>query len=153
MFCKHCGSKIEESVIFCPFCGKSVSEASDTSVETETLVKTIERPSGDIIKCRNCKYEGPGELSRTTVAQIFAWLGIVISSLITIIYYAVTFRNMCPECKSTTLDVKNHKGIFVYQKRSGRPIMVLIWVLVGMAVLALVAVFATVILTSLAGSK
>lgn len=131
MFCEHCGTKTKEEAQFCQSCGKSTSEiTSHTAITDNTLESHI--------KCDECKYSGPGELSRKTFSQVLAWLSVFISPLITIGYYGYTHKYQCPNCESTSVHVKNKKGKFVNQKETRTFTKVIVWVLVGLFVTGII---------------
>jgi uncharacterized membrane protein YvbJ len=132
MFCKHCGTKIKDGVNFCQDCGKATTE------EVSVANSTTDENSSDIVKCRDCKYTGVGELSRRTISQIFAWLSIFVSPLITLGYYEYTYKYQCPKCQSTSLDVKAGNGEFLNQKRTKIYTKVIIWIFVGMIGLGII---------------
>lgn len=140
MFCEHCGTKMEEGAQFCPSCGKSTSE----SPKAVAAVAASGDSSLAIIKCGNCHYEGPAEKARNVASMILAWLCIFFAPIITLIYFAVTHKYRCPKCKSTFLGVKNKEGNFVAQGKS--PVMIFVWVLVGIAI---IGILASVVLASL----
>lgn len=131
MFCEYCGTKIKEGAQFCQSCGKSTSQITNHVTTTHSTVEPL-------IKCDKCKYSGPGELSRKTLSQILAWLSICISPLITIGYYGYTHKYQCPNCESTSIHVKNKRGIFVNQKETKTFTKVIVWILVGLFVTGII---------------
>lgn len=131
MFCEHCGIKIKEGAQFCQSCGKSTSEKTDHTNQTE-------ENSESTVRCDDCKYTGAGELSRKTLSQVLAWLSIFVTPLITLGYYEYTYKYQCPNCGSTALHVKNKKGIFLNQKRTKTVTKVIIWIFVGIVVTGII---------------
>jgi Zn finger protein HypA/HybF involved in hydrogenase expression len=131
MFCEHCGTKTKEGAQFCQSCGKSTSGINSHP-------QLSEENSESLVKCDECKYTGPGELSRRTLSQILAWLSIFVSPLITLGYYEYTHKYQCPNCESTSLHVKNKKGVFVNQKRTKTVTKVIIWIFVGLFVTGII---------------
>src|SRR3989344_2560896 len=108
-----------------------------------TLEKTI--------KCGNCDYIGPGERSRSMAAMVFAWIGILITPLIPIIYFLVTNKYQCPKCKSTFLGVQNNEGVFAGQKSGLKsPAMIVVWIILG---LIIASILASVVLVALGGVR
>ena len=144
MFCEHCGTKMEEGAQFCPSCGKSTSSGA--------VAAAVSSPAGDssvaIIKCGNCSYEGAGEKARNVASMILAWLCIFFAPIITLIYFAVTHKYRCPNCKSTFVGIKNKEGKFISQGRS--PVMIFLIVLVGIAI---IGILASVVLASLNSAR
>ncbi len=141
MFCEHCGTKLEKDAEFCQSCGKSTSATSPAVAGTSSASATAST-SEAIIKCGSCDYIGPGEKARSIAGQILAWLCF---PWITLIYYGTTHKYRCPKCRSTFLGIKNKDGVFVNDKKGG-PLMILVYVLVGIAILGILS---SVILASL----
>ncbi len=131
MFCEHCGTKTKEDARFCQSCGKSTSGIN-------SQVNFPEENSESLVKCAECKYIGPGELSRKTLSQVLAWLSFFVTPLITLGYYEYTYKYQCPSCESTALHVKNKKGVFLNQKRTKTVTKVIIWIFVGMIVTGII---------------
>lgn len=144
MFCEHCGIKIEEGAQFCQSCGKSTADTSH-AVATNPAGATAST-SEAIIKCGSCDYIGPGEKARSIAGQILAWLCF---PWITLIYYGITHKYRCPKCKSTFLGIKNKDGVFVNDKKGG-PLMILVYVMVGIFILGILS---SVILASLNSAR
>lgn len=142
MFCEHCGTKLEKEAEFCQSCGKSTSAVA-TSVANVDL-KNTKLESDAMIKCGNCDYIGAPEKARNVASMVLAWLCIFFAPIITLIYFAVTHKYRCPNCKSTFVGIKNKEGKFVSQGRS--PVMIFLIVLVGIAI---VGILASVVLASL----
>jgi len=134
--CIKCSNELPEHVNFCGKCGQ------ETPIEEKPIA---------IIKCGNCEYIGPGEPARATWAIVLAWLGILLSPLVPIIYFIATHKYRCPKCKSTFLGIKNKEGVFTGQKGdSGRPLIILVCVLVGIAI---IGILASVVLASLNSAR
>lgn len=143
MFCEHCGTKLEKDAQFCQNCGKSISAgAVVTTPNNDSLNTKLE--SSATIKCGSCDYVGTPEKARNIASIILAWLCIFFAPIITLIYFAVTHKYRCPNCKSTFVGVKNKEGKFVSQSRS--PVMIFLVVLVGIAI---IGILASVVLASL----
>jgi Zn finger protein HypA/HybF involved in hydrogenase expression len=140
MYCEHCGTKLEKDAQFCQSCGKSTSSASHTIAETNSTSTTASTEA--IIKCGNCDYVGPGQKARSIAGQILAWLCF---PWITLIYYGTTHKYRCPKCRSTFLGIKNKDGVFVNDKKGG-PLMILVYVLVGVAI---IGILSSIVLASL----
>lgn len=92
--------------------------------------KIIELKKNNIaqIKCGMCNYTGQGESGRSVLAQVLAWMGIILSPFITILYYVVTNKYQCPKCKSSLVAVKNKQGVFVEQSASKRLLAIIAWI-------------------------
>ena len=131
MYCRHCGEKQKEGAQFCQGCGESTSKVNSHTHISEEVPESL-------IKCDDCKYTGPGELSRRTLSQILAWLSFFVSPLITLGYYEYTHKYQCPKCESTSLHVKNKKGIFVNQKRTKTFTKVILWILLSLFVTGII---------------
>lgn len=128
MFCEHCGIKVKEGAQFCQSCGKS-------TLEKTSYINQTEEYSESTVRCNVCKYTGPGELSRKTLSQVLAWLCIFIAPIITLGYYASTYKYQCPNCESTALHIKNEEGVFLNQKRTKTITKVFLWIFVGTVVM------------------
>ncbi len=135
MFCEHCGAKIKEGAQFCQSCGKSTSETVNHVNTTDNTTDNTTEPLG---KCDECKYSGPGELSRKTLSQVLAWLSVCFNPLITIGYYSWTHKHQCPNCESTSIHVKNKKGVFINQKETKTFTKIVVWVLLGLFVTGII---------------
>lgn len=134
--CIKCSNELPEHINFCGKCGQ------ETPIEEKPIA---------IIKCGNCEYIGQGELARSTGAIILAWLGILLSPLITIIYFVATHKYKCPKCKSTFLGIKNKEGVYMGQRGgAGRTVTILICVIVGIAI---IGILASVVLASLNSAR
>ncbi len=105
MYCKECGSKLDEEVKFCPNCGAKVKEDE----KDEKKEKKHDKP-----KCTCCGYEGDwvlGPLLRPmdyVLGAIFLVMGIV-PGLIYIGVVAAIRNNpdnrekVCPKCNAKNL--------------------------------------------------
>lgn len=140
MHCEHCGTKLKEGSKFCQSCGKKASEAVKGDTERTVEPSTADIGTEAVVKCGNCGYVGPGEPARSIWAKVLAWIFVVFAPLITIIYFVATSKYRCPKCKSTFLGVKNKEGVFAGQRGGAkRPIMIVVWVVVGIAVVGILA--------------
>lgn len=147
MFCENCGTKIEGKAEFCHNCGRPTSGTTQPVSATDKTSNHTEIKLEKIIKCGNCDYVGPGEPARSMWAKILAWLCVFFAPIVTIIYFVATHKYRCPKCKSTFLGIKNKDGAFVGQKGGAKsPVMILIWVLVGIAI---IGILSSVVLASL----
>src|SRR3989344_9463868 len=135
MHCVKCGNKLAEDSKFCGKCGAGV-DLSPTPTESKVSV----------VKCGNCDYIGPGEPARSKVAMVLAWLCVLFAPLITIIYFVATHKYRCPKCKSTFLGIQGKDGNFSANKGSRNPVFYILMVLVGIAI---IGILASVVLASL----
>ncbi len=136
MFCSKCGEKNNDGAKFCKSCGFSI--LSETNVLTPK--------KGQVIKCAGCEYEGEGKKGRRVISQILAWLVVPIFWPVTLAYYLITKKYLCPQCGSDFLAIKNKEGIYKAQ-RSGTSAIV--WFLGVIIAIAIVGIMASVILASL----
>ncbi len=140
MNCKNCSQELAENAKFCGKCG--------TSIDGETSFK---KEPTNIVKCGNCDYIGQGEPARRTISKILAWICVVFAPLITILYFVGTHKYRCPKCKSTFLGIKNKHGVFQGQRGgAGRAVTIFIVILVGIAILGILA---SVVLASLNSAR
>jgi type II secretory pathway pseudopilin PulG len=144
MYCEKCANRLQDDAKFCGKCGTVVTKGNSPE-NTPPITYTIKEKEEAIIKCGNCDYIGAGELARSTIGKILAWLCILFAPIITIIYFVATHKYRCPKCKSTFLGIKNKDGKFVGQKKGGA-LSILVYVLIGVAV---IGVLSSVVLASL----
>ena len=98
------------------------------------------------IRCGNCSYNGMGESGRSLWAQILVWLAFFVFWPITLIYYLVTHRYRCPQCKSTFVGMRDKTG--AYHAPSGGLGVVGI-VIISVVVIAIIGILAALVLGSL----
>jgi DNA-directed RNA polymerase subunit RPC12/RpoP len=135
MHCIKCGNKLAEDSRFCGKCGTELNSLGEVKSKAAT------------IKCGNCDYIGPGELARSKVVMVLAWLCVLFAPLITIIYFVATNKYRCPKCKSTFLGIQGKDGNFSANKGGSRsPVFYVLMVLVGIAI---IGILASVVLASL----
>ncbi len=146
MFCKNCGNKIKDEEKFCSSCGVGAGQVGKSDLPADSVKKEVRA----IIKCGNCAYIGPGEPARSIAGIILAWLCVLFAPIITIIYFAATHKYRCPKCKSTFLGVKNREGNFVGQSGAGRVVIVIVFLLVGIAVMGILS---AIVLASLNSAR
>lgn len=150
MFCTKCGSNVNEEVKFCGKCGNATTSGSPVvEVSQSSDVDSKKRLDGEI-KCGNCEYVGPGEKARSIVAVTLAWLVVVFAPLITILYFLATSKYRCPKCKSTFIGVKNKEGVYTQRSKGSRAVIVFICVLLGIAV---IGILASIVLVSLSSAR
>lgn len=151
MFCKNCGSNLSDETKYCGKCGDAVVPAS-VKVALPDTTKGVpeEKESRGIIKCGNCDYVGYGEPARSWLGVVLAWLCVIFAPLITIIYFLATSKYRCPKCKSTFVGIKNKEGVFSGQKGSSRILLWIVGILVGVAVLGIMA---SIVLVSLSSAR
>lgn len=146
MNCTQCNQGLKNGANFCGNCGKQV-EAQQTAVQQQSFQTT---PFPDI-KCGQCGYSGPGEKARSTVAVVFAWIGIILSPLIPLIYFLVTHKWRCPQCKSTFIGVRNKYGVYESSRGDGWwVVFVILGIFVGIVI---IGIMASVVLASLSGAR
>lgn len=138
MYCSHCGKEISDTTKFCQYCGAGTSD--NTSSTTQTAVTGY----GNKIKCNNCSYEGDPINGRNSGSKFLAWICIAFAPLITLIYYVVTYKHKCPNCKSTHIAVRNKDGN--YKNQNNDTAKTLLKIILGIAVFGIIA---SVILASL----
>ncbi len=136
MHCIECGNKLTEDSKFCGKCGIELNPSRVSKLKVS------------IIKCGNCDYVGPGELARSKVIMVLAWLCIFFAPIITLIYFAVTHKYRCPNCRSTFVGIKNKEGKFTSQSRS--PVTVFLIVLAGIVI---IGILSSVVLASLNSAR
>lgn len=98
------------------------------------------------IKCGNCSYVGPGKSGRSTWAQVTVWILFFFSPLITIIYYLVTHKYVCPKCDSTFIGLRDVNGHFSAAKSGMGPLGI---VLLVFLFISIIGILAAVVLASL----
>lgn len=98
------------------------------------------------IKCGNCNYVGPGKNGRSTWAQVTVWILFFFSPLITIIYYLVTNKYVCPKCDSTFIGLRDVNGHFSATKSGLGPLGIVLLVLLFISI---IGILAAVVLASL----
>lgn len=98
------------------------------------------------IKCGNCDYVGPGKSGRSTWAQVTVWILFLLSPLITIIYYLVTHKYVCPKCNSTFIGLRDVNGHFSAAKSGLGPLGI---VLLVFLFISIIGILAAVVLASL----
>jgi len=99
------------------------------------------------IKCGNCSYVGPGKSGRSSWAQVTVWiLFFILSPLITIIYYLVTHKYVCPKCDSTFIGLRDVNGHFSAAKNGLGPLGI---VLLVFLFISIIGILAAVVLGSL----
>ena len=151
MFCKNCGSNLSGETKYCGKCGDAVVPASVKVALPDTTKETPEeKESRGIIKCGNCDYVGYGEPARSWLGVVLAWLCVIFAPLITIIYFLATSKYRCPKCKSTFVGIKNKEGVFSGQKGGSRILLWIVGILVGVAVLGIMA---SIVLVSLSSAR
>ena len=151
MYCKNCGRENKDDAQFCKNCGNKVLGTNTISAEPYTHKNQQNIDDEGIIKCGNCEYIGPGEPARRTISKILAWICVVFAPLITILYFVGTHKYRCPKCKSTFLGIKNKQGVFQGQRGgAGRAVTIFIVILVGIAILGILA---SVVLASLNSAR
>lgn len=150
MNCKNCNNVLPDDAKFCNKCGSEVkvnTPENNGATATTTIDSTLVENTGAIIKCGNCGYVGAGENNRSLWAKILAWICIVFTPLITILYFVATHKYRCPKCKSTFLGIKNKEGVFVGQRGGTiRWVFIIIIIFVGIAI---IGILSSVILASL----
>jgi multisubunit Na+/H+ antiporter MnhB subunit len=109
------------------------------------IVMAVRKRDG-VIRCGNCNYNGMGESGRSVWAQILVWIAFLVFWPITLIYYLVTHRYRCPQCKSTFVGMRDKHG--KYSAPSGGVSVVAI-VAVMVIVIAIVGILAAVVIASL----
>jgi len=142
MYCSKCGKETQEGIIFCSSCGTKISSTSDENIQT----MSEKSEAKNIIKCANCEYVGKGESARRMISQICAWLCIIFSPLITILYFVATDKYRCPKCHSNFVGIKNKRGIYVSKKKSLA--IIIFVVLMGIATIGLLSTLAVVSLNN-----
>lgn len=153
MFCTNCGETLSGEAKFCEKCGSAVK--TDSAIKADASPK--EPASADqvenrepVIKCGNCGYTGEGQKNRSLAAQILAWICVLFAPLITLVYFLATHKYRCPKCKSTFLGIKNKEGVFVGQKGSNNGVSLVIFILVGIAI---IGILSSVVLASLNAAR
>lgn len=118
MYCNKCGELINKQQKFCQKCGSSVMKTPQSTSKPGAVQNEVHESKNmvfikDVIRCEDCGYEGIAESGRTRLGQLLAWLSIFISWLITIIYYGVTSKYVCPKCKSKKVFIRDEAGLFI----------------------------------------
>lgn len=150
MHCTHCGTKLGDGAKFCKSCGKVVGSAH---AETATVAAPSAATNNNApeIKCGNCGYIGTPEKARNLFFTVLAWCCVVFAPLITVIYFVGTHKYKCPKCQSTFVGIKNNEGKFVGQRGgTGRTVKAVVLVLVGIAVMGILA---SIVLASLNSAR
>ena len=143
MNCSNCNNDLTAGEKFCGKCGgPTEGKASDKNTAGITKNKI------DIIKCGNCGHIGDAELNRSLWAKILAWLCVFLAPIITILYFAITKKYKCFNCKSTFVGVKDKNGNFVDQKTGALMIVV-----ISLASVMIIGVLASVILATINSAK
>lgn len=150
MFCRNCGSNLSDDTKFCGKCGNPVTGQVRTGITSATTTIPTEQDTQGIIKCGSCDYVGSGEPARSWLGVVLAWLCVIFAPLITIIYFLATSKYRCPKCKSTFVGIKNKEGVFSGQKGGSRILLWIVGILVGVAVLGIMA---SIVLVSLSGAR
>lgn len=154
MNCKNCNNVLPSDAKFCNKCGSEVKTNSFENNGANNSTATDSTPvenTGAIIKCGNCGYIGVGENNRSLWAKILAWVCVVFTPLITILYFVATHKYRCPKCKSTFLGIKNKEGVFSGQRGgANRWVFIIIIILVGIAI---IGILASVVLASLNSAR
>ncbi len=139
MYCKYCGKKNDDGVKFCAFCGAKLVDGKNNAVKKATDKEDNKTPdlvgTKNPIKCMNCSYTGIGKSGRSIWAQVLAWLCIFFAPLITLIYYAVTPRYICPKCNSKFIQNIDERGNVVKRRSTW---MTILFVIIGIAVMSVV---------------
>jgi uncharacterized membrane protein YvbJ len=153
MFCSKCGKKNDSVSKYCTSCGAEIKKdasENNTPISQPSSYPVASNPEATI-KCGNCGYIGLGEPARKIVFNILAWICVVVSPLITIIYFLATHKYRCPKCGSTFIGIKNKEGVFTNQKKSaGRVAIAVVLILVGIAI---TGILASIILVSLNAAR
>ncbi len=158
-YCHKCGAKLPPDAKFCEECGTKI-EGTDRSKQSSLVdvptttpdLNTSSAPTTDVdggvtIKCGNCGYVGSPEPGRKLYATVLAWLCVVFFWPLTLIYYVSTSKYRCPKCHSTFIGVKRRDdSTFVSQTESRKPLRIFLYVILGIAV---VGILAAIILASL----
>lgn len=150
MFCTTCGTELKQGAKFCSKCGNAIGLPTEAELPNTTQKVSVEQDSQGIIKCGNCDYMGPGEPARSWLGVVLAWLCVIFAPLITIIYFLATSKYRCPKCKSTFIGVKNKDGVFSGQKGGNRVVLWIVGILLGIAVLGIMA---SIVLVSLSSAR
>jgi ABC-type sugar transport system permease subunit len=80
-----------------------------------------------------------GESGRSVWAQILAWIAFLLFWPITLVYYLVTHRYRCPQCKSTFIGVRNKHGQYSAPSAGVNGVVIVALVIVFIAVLGILA--------------
>ncbi len=133
MYCKKCGNKLSEDTQFCPKCGtKIINDGEKNRVSFETR----ETKRKNRIKCMNCRYVGSGLKGRSIWATILVWVIIPFAPIITIIYYLVSHKWLCPKCKSKFVEEIDEQGKIIKRRNI---ILIIVLILVGVAFIGILA--------------
>ncbi|MCK5027473.1 MAG: trypsin-like peptidase domain-containing protein [Candidatus Pacebacteria bacterium] len=148
MFCKNCGTQINNDGSFCSKCGtNSKSDAQNTTLNQTGMSATA---SISEIKCSNCGYEGSGKKGRRVVSQILIWLTLPFFWPAILLYYLITKKYLCPKCGSDFLGIKNKQGVYNAQRSGTSPIA---WVFMILIIIAVIGILASVVLASLNSAR
>lgn len=101
-----------------------------------------------VIRCQNCKYEGLAEFARQPFFELLAWLGVLLTPLITVIYYLATHKWRCPKCKSILVEIKNKNGVFISPKSHRRAKNFIFYFIGAMIIMVLLSVLLASLNTS-----
>lgn len=152
MHCQQCGNQLSEDSKFCGKCGNAVTKVNSLEESPKSNTDTIENIEASMptIKCGNCGYIGEGKPARRLISKILAWLCVVFAPIVTIIYFATTYKYKCPKCQSTFVGIKNKAGVFSSQSGSRRVLRIVLFILLG---LMLTGIVSSVILASLNSAR
>lgn len=145
MYCEKCGDSLPKNTKFCSRCGQKVidhKEKEELHWEEEEESKKKSR-----IKCVNCKYIGEGLSGRSMWASILALLCILFIPLITIIYFLVTPKWLCPKCKSKFVEEIDEQGKVIKKRNI---LLIIVIVIVG---IAFFGILSSIVLVSLGGAR
>jgi hypothetical protein len=123
----------------------------ETIPSSEPIINnTYSENTGEVVKCGNCDYIGPGLKNRSLWAQIVSWIFVIISPLITMFYYILNSKYKCPKCKSDFIGIKDEEGVY----RKPDSIAIVLFVVLGILMsIAVIGILSSVVLASLSVAR
>ena len=107
-FCVHCGSKLEELVVFCGSCGQAVEKINAAEVSLESSVVGPESAMSDRIRenlkaykkhrtvtCLECGYNGLMGVTKETLAGMGFWTGLILISVTVTFIFGIGGFGFC----------------------------------------------------------
>lgn len=105
---------------------------------------------GQRVKCAHCGYVGPGVSGRSTWAQTLAWIAIIFSPLITILYFLFTDPWLCGRCGSKLVEEIDEQGRV--RKRSKAPLIILLIAIIIIPI-ALILILYSIVFVSMSSAR